>query len=77
MRARWWNGIRSSRQALRDSSLKIVSSWPTESGRRPHDHRQPSITTHAQIDEMTDLIRRCLDLTLANATARGWQGTSS
>lgn len=37
----------------------------------------PLVMTHAEIDEMMDLIRRCLDLTLASSHARGWLGTSS
>ncbi len=32
----------------------------------------PLVITRAQIDEMVALIRRCLDLTLADATANGW-----
>ena len=32
----------------------------------------PLVITRAQIDEMVALIRRCLDLTLADAQARGW-----
>ena len=32
----------------------------------------PLVITPAQIDEMTTLIRRCLDLTLADATRQGW-----
>jgi putrescine aminotransferase len=32
----------------------------------------PLVITRAQIDEMCTLIRRCLDLTLADAQARGW-----
>ncbi len=32
----------------------------------------PLIITRAQIDEMVALIRRCLDLTLADVRARGW-----
>lgn len=32
----------------------------------------PLVTTRAQIDEMVALIRRCLDLTLADARAGGW-----
>ncbi len=32
----------------------------------------PLVMTHAQIDEMVALIRRCLDLTLADVKARGW-----
>jgi putrescine aminotransferase len=32
----------------------------------------PLIITRAQIDEMVALIRRCLDLTLADARQRGW-----
>ena len=32
----------------------------------------PLVITRAQIDEMTALIRRCLDLTLADVTQRGW-----
>ena len=34
----------------------------------------PLVITRAQIDEMTSLIRRCLDLTLADAQRRGWIG---
>jgi putrescine aminotransferase len=32
----------------------------------------PLVITRAQIDEMVALIRRCLDLTLADVRARGW-----
>jgi putrescine aminotransferase len=32
----------------------------------------PLVITRAQIDEMMGLIRRCLDLTLADAKAGGW-----
>jgi putrescine aminotransferase len=32
----------------------------------------PLVITRAQIDEMVALIRRCLDLTLADAVKRGW-----
>ena len=32
----------------------------------------PLVITRAQIDEMVGLIRRCLDLTLADAVKRGW-----
>ena len=32
----------------------------------------PLVMTHAQIDEMVDLIRHCLDLTLADVRAAGW-----
>jgi putrescine aminotransferase len=32
----------------------------------------PLVITRAQIDEMMALIRRCLDLTLADTTSRGW-----
>ena len=32
----------------------------------------PLVVTRAQIDEMVALIRRCLDLTLADVKARGW-----
>jgi putrescine---pyruvate transaminase len=32
----------------------------------------PLVMTHAQIDEMTQLIRTCLDLTLADVRRRGW-----
>jgi putrescine aminotransferase len=32
----------------------------------------PLVITRAQIDEMMGLIRRCLDLTLADVRARGW-----
>jgi putrescine---pyruvate transaminase len=34
----------------------------------------PLVITRAQIDEMMILIRRCLDLTLADARAQGWLG---
>ncbi len=34
----------------------------------------PLVITRAQIDEMTALIRRCLDLTLADAQREGWLG---
>jgi putrescine---pyruvate transaminase len=34
----------------------------------------PLVMTRAQIDEMTALIRRCLDLTLADARREGWLG---
>jgi len=30
------------------------------------------VITRAQIDEMMALIRRCLDLTLADASSRDW-----
>ena len=33
----------------------------------------PLVITRAQIDEMVTLIRRCLDLTLADVKARGWR----
>jgi putrescine---pyruvate transaminase len=33
----------------------------------------PLVITRAQIDEMVALIRRCLDLTLADVRARGWK----
>jgi putrescine aminotransferase len=33
----------------------------------------PLVMTRAQIDEMVTLIRRCLDLTLADVTSRGWR----
>ena len=33
----------------------------------------PLVITRAQIDEMVGLIRRCLDLTLADARAAGWR----
>jgi putrescine aminotransferase len=33
----------------------------------------PLVITRAQIDEMVALIRRCLDLTLADAQAAGWR----
>jgi putrescine---pyruvate transaminase len=33
----------------------------------------PLVITRAQIDEMVALIRRCLDLTLADVKERGWQ----
>ena len=32
----------------------------------------PLVITRAQIDEMVALIRRCLDLTLADAQREGW-----
>lgn len=32
----------------------------------------PLVITRSQIDEMMALIRRCLDLTLSDATSRGW-----
>jgi putrescine aminotransferase len=32
----------------------------------------PLVITRAQIDEMVALIRRCLDLTLADAQRQGW-----
>jgi putrescine aminotransferase len=32
----------------------------------------PLVITHAQLDEMVALIRRCLDLTLADLKQRGW-----
>jgi putrescine---pyruvate transaminase len=32
----------------------------------------PLVITRAQIDEMMVLIRRCLDLTLADAQKRAW-----
>ena len=32
----------------------------------------PLVITRGQIDEMAALIRKCLDLTLADATQRGW-----
>jgi putrescine aminotransferase len=32
----------------------------------------PLVITRAQIDEMIGLIRRCLDLTLADAQRQGW-----
>jgi putrescine---pyruvate transaminase len=32
----------------------------------------PLVMTHAQIDEMAQLIRTCLDLTLADVRRRGW-----
>jgi putrescine aminotransferase len=32
----------------------------------------PLVITRAQIDEMVALIRRCLDLTLAEARGQGW-----
>ena len=32
----------------------------------------PLVITRAQIDEMLALVRRCLDLTLADAKANGW-----
>ena len=34
----------------------------------------PLVITRAQIDEMMALIRRCLDLTLADAQRHGWIG---
>jgi putrescine aminotransferase len=33
----------------------------------------PLVITRAQIDEMMALIRRCLDLTLDEATRNGWR----
>jgi putrescine aminotransferase len=33
----------------------------------------PLVITRAQVDEMVELIRRCLDLTLADVRANGWQ----
>jgi putrescine---pyruvate transaminase len=33
----------------------------------------PLVITRAQVDEMMVLIRQCLDLTLAEATAKGWR----
>jgi putrescine---pyruvate transaminase len=32
----------------------------------------PLVMSIAQLDEMGDLIRRCLDLTLADLRSRGW-----
>jgi len=32
----------------------------------------PLVMNRAQMDEMMSLIRRCLDLTLADATRNGW-----
>jgi putrescine aminotransferase len=32
----------------------------------------PLVITRAQVDEMMALIRRCLDLTLADVHAKGW-----
>jgi putrescine---pyruvate transaminase len=32
----------------------------------------PLVITRAQIDEMMALVRRCLDLTLADAQRQGW-----
>ena len=32
----------------------------------------PLVITRAQVDEMVALVRRCLDLTLADVSARGW-----
>ena len=32
----------------------------------------PLVITRAQIDEMMGLIRRCMDLTLADARREGW-----
>jgi putrescine aminotransferase len=32
----------------------------------------PLVMTHAQVDEMVALIRKCLDLTLADLKQRGW-----
>jgi putrescine---pyruvate transaminase len=32
----------------------------------------PLVITRTQIDEMVSLIRRCLDLTLADVRAHGW-----
>ena len=39
---------------------------------RPMIIAPPLVMTRAQIDEMVALIRRCLDLTLADVRARGW-----
>ena len=32
----------------------------------------PLVITRSQIDELVALVRRCLDLTLADLTQRGW-----
>jgi putrescine aminotransferase len=32
----------------------------------------PLVITRGQIDEMMSLVRRCLDLSLADAQAQGW-----
>ena len=32
----------------------------------------PLVITRAQIDEMMSLVRRCLELSLADAHAKGW-----
>jgi len=32
----------------------------------------PLVITRAQVDELVDLARKCLDLTLADVNARGW-----
>jgi putrescine aminotransferase len=32
----------------------------------------PLVVTRAQVDELIDLIARCLDLTLADAQRNGW-----
>jgi putrescine aminotransferase len=32
----------------------------------------PLVMTHAQIDEMMDLIKKCLDLTYQDAQKNGW-----
>ena len=34
----------------------------------------PLVITRAQIDEMMALVRRCLDLSLADAQRQGWMG---
>jgi putrescine aminotransferase len=34
----------------------------------------PLVMTCAQIDEMVERIRSCLDLTLADVAGRGWMG---
>ena len=36
----------------------------------------PLTMTHAQIDELVDLIVKCLDLTLADVKTRGWMGAN-
>jgi putrescine aminotransferase len=34
----------------------------------------PLVITRAQIDEMIELIHRCLDLTLQEVQGKGWMG---
>jgi putrescine aminotransferase len=34
----------------------------------------PLVITRAQIDEMIELIHRCLDLTLEEVRGKGWMG---